>query len=126
MSSQWGQSSFSVSFQYWRRPCTSISTPVDAFRLVFGQVKRRRATAISCALSKSKWTPECKSQRHSDRDEKDEGAGDRHAERAPASERIECAPKSIWVDAGVRPCSACRCDPRGPVPSQWNMKVDRD
>jgi hypothetical protein len=39
---------------------------------------------ISFALSKSKWTPAGKSQRHSDRDEKDEGAGDRHAERAPA------------------------------------------
>src|SRR5262245_4189614 len=126
MSSQWGQSSFSVSFQYWRRPCTSISTPVDAFRLVFGQVKRRRATAISCVLSKSKWTPAGNSQRHSDRDEKDEGACDRHAERTPASERIECAPKSIWVDAGVRPCSACRRDRRGLARSHWNIKVDRD
>src|SRR5262245_55580427 len=126
MSSQWGQSSFSVSFQYWRRPCTSISTPVDAFRLVFGQVKRRRATAISCALSKSKWAPAAKSQRHSDRDKKDEGACDRHAERTPASERIERAPKSIWVDAGARLCSACRRDPHGLARSRWSMKVDRD
>jgi len=43
-----------------------------------------------------------------------------------ASERIERAPKSLWVDAVVRPCSAYRRDPRGLARSHWNMKVDRD
>ena len=39
MSSQCGQSNVSVDLQCVRRPCTSISTSVGAFRFVFGQVK---------------------------------------------------------------------------------------
>jgi hypothetical protein len=62
---------------------------------------------------KSKWTPAAKSQGHSDHDKNNAGACDRRAERAPASERIESAPRSTWVDVGVRPCSACRRDPHG-------------
>ena len=70
--------------------------------------------------------PAGKSRRHSDRDKKDDGACDRHAQPTPARERIECVPKPIWVDVGVRPCSAWRHDRRGLARSRWNMKVGRD